>query len=114
MKSLFTIDANFLSCVAMHSGMPIVACAQRALHDVGVAPFPSLNPTAFNVPTLVKPSDWCSASEPRLAAESPTIASIWRQGPCSQRAISALSRALPTPLPCCPSAIYTESSTVKR
>lgn len=44
MKSLFTIDANFLSCVAMHSGVPIVARAQRALHDVGVAPFPQFEP----------------------------------------------------------------------
>lgn len=44
MKSLFTIDANSLSCVAMHSGMLIVARAQRALHDVGVAPFPQFEP----------------------------------------------------------------------
>lgn len=40
MKSLFTIDANSLSCVAMYSRMLTVARAQRALHEVGVAPFP--------------------------------------------------------------------------
>lgn len=44
MKSLFTIDANFLSCVAMHSRMPIVAVTQRALHNLRVTPFPQFEP----------------------------------------------------------------------
>lgn len=47
MKSFFTIDAISPSRVAMHSRMLFITRAQRALHDVGVAPLPQLEPHRF-------------------------------------------------------------------
>ena len=64
---------------------------------------PCLKPTDRNVPTSSKPKRRWSAIEAELPL-SPTIATIWRQDPRSQRTIRSPSRAEPMPCPPKPSA----------
>ena len=63
---------------------------------------PNLKPTPSSVPIWRNPWLACRLMEPALPL-SPMTASIWRQGPASQRLISIASKARPMPWPASPS-----------